>query len=592
MRSNTDTCLDRDGWQGSRARHRLIAATCALVVASVALAGSAHSKGGPLIPGLPGTGFGLITPTPAPIVPFPTFSTGLENIHGFDITGFIQNATVSGARCPAITDKSQWGGTLTVNGLTITVPCNMTLQLPAATFTWADMLDPTKFTTTGTPGILKLNSSGSGPGTSGSPFPSIEVVVTGNIVNGEYIAGLLLVSQQSLNTSVGYITSIDYTNGAFLVSGSPTGTATSYVQINDPTARFSIGKSPDSRFSVDDQNPTIHAATGYPMCIPRTDPRLADDPKCPQRNRPLANQQHCRNFRDAGYILPAGRDLAAPTAGQTYCSSFVMPAALSPTNPSTGPNAYHQAPFEVGDFVTFSGTLMRGQGPNGADFISAHTIDANVGIFTQPGTMPTYISIGQFGVGADAPATFNGIPQEAKDRIFLEASVTDIISIVDVYFMDVDPASGNITNRWITPATMTGGTGAVGSNGAMISGGITTQFVGPQPGRARIRANRATPGILLSPTRYVRVVTRSLCDPANINGKAPALSGGASMDCLKRAKAANDLYSGQYFAPTFEFIFPENVVAGDPPVPYNFWALNFLVSGEGTGAGPLIPKPW
>lgn len=555
--------------------------------------GMAIAKGGPgrtVVPFV--TGSALINAAPAPVLPPPDFTTDIGNIHGFDVVGFIQDVTVSGARCPAITDRSQWGGTLTVNGLTITVPCNMTLQFPAATFTWADMLDPAKFKTSGNTGSLKLHSSGSGPGTNGTPFPSIEITVTGNIVAGEYIAGLILISQQSLNSSVGYITDIDYANGAMYIASSPKGGSTAYIQINDPTARFSIGKSPDSRFGVDDANPTIHASTGYPMCIPRVAPP-GDDPKCPQRNRPLAS--HCRNFREAGYVLPTGRELAAPVAGQIYCSSFVMPQANSAADPATGPNPYFQAPFETGDFITFSGTLMRSQGPQGTDLVSVHTIEANVGIFTQPGTMPSYISIGELLIGADAPLTFNGVPQEPADRLVAEASTTDIISIVDFYLMDLDPKTGALSNRWITPVNMTGGVGAVGSTGSIISGGITTQFVGPQPGRVRVRANKATPGILLSPTRYVRAVLRSLCDPANINGTALALGAAPNstpLDCLKRAKVANEIYSGQYFAPVFDFIFPENVVAGDPTVAYNFWALNFLVSGEGPGTGPLTPKPW
>jgi hypothetical protein len=87
------------------------------------------------------------------------------------------------------------------------------------------------------------------------------------------------------------------------------------VQLNDPkipglhdsagadTGRFSNGQSPDNRFSVDQDNPTVHAATGYPMCIPRTDPTVKDDPLCPQKNRPLApglpQLQH-RRRRPAG----------------------------------------------------------------------------------------------------------------------------------------------------------------------------------------------------------------------------------------------------------------------------------------------------
>ena len=41
------------------------------------------------------------------------------------------------------------------------------------------------------------------------------------------------------------------------------------VQINDPFGRFWRAQSPDARFSVDDQNPTIHSGTGYPVCVPR-----------------------------------------------------------------------------------------------------------------------------------------------------------------------------------------------------------------------------------------------------------------------------------------------------------------------------------
>ena len=552
---------------------------------------AAHAKGGPRIAVL-GPGAAALAVRP-PIVPtIPPTSPDLGDMHGFNVTGFIQDATVSGSRCPSVTDRSQWGGTLTVNGLTIIVPCNMTLQFPAATFSWADMLDPSKFKTTGQTGSLTLNETGRGPGHSGVPFPSVEISVSGNIVAGEYIAGLILISEQSLNSSVGYVTQIDHANGALYVSSTANGKASSYVQVNDPTARFSIGKSPDTRFSVDDANPTIRAMTGYPMCIPRVAPPL-DDAKCPQRNRPLAPT--CRNFRAAGFVLRLGRDLAPPAKGQVYCSGFVMPEAVSPLSGGGGPNPYFQAPFEVGDFITFSGTLMRGQGPGGTDFISAHTINANVGIFTQPGTLPSYIAIDKLAVGPDAPLTFNGVPQEPADRLIAEASVTDINSIVDFYMIDVDPVSGAQVNRWVTPVAMTGGTGGVGSNGLVIDGGITTQLVGPQPGRVRIRANKATPGILLSPTRYMRAAIRSLCDPANINGTALELGaavGSRPVDCLKRAKVANELYSGQYFAPVFEFIFPENLVPGDPIVPFDFWDLNFIVSGEGPGTGPLFPRPW
>ena len=59
-----------------------------------------------------------------------------------------------------------------------------------------------------------------------------------------------------------------------------------------------------------------------------------------------------------------------------------------------------------------------------------------------------------------------------------------------------------------------------------------------------------------------------------------------------RRQAANDLVPGQYVAPTFEFIFPENVKPGDGLVPNDMWHLPFLVNGEGPDVGPLTPAPW
>jgi hypothetical protein len=245
---------------------------------------------------------------------------------------------------------------------------------------------------------------------------------------------------------------------------------------------------------------------------------------------------------------------------------------------SKRPISTQQAPFEIGDFISYSGTLVRdGLGPSGSDTISVHTIEANLGIFTQPG-------IGEFGVGADAPATtINGAPQEAQDRLFLEASVTDVTSVVAIHLVDIDPATGQETQRWITPESMTGG---VTPGTPPFGGDITTQLIGPQPGRARIRANKAPAGVLVSPTRNVRVVARQLCTPATINTIIGAVP------CLQTAPAANGLFTGQYLAPTFEYIFPENVVAGDPVVPYNLWDLGFLMNGEGPGTGRLTPTPW
>jgi hypothetical protein len=202
------------------------------------------------------------------------------------------------------------------------------------------------------------------------------------------------------------------------------------------------------------------------------------------------------------------------------------------------------------------------------------------------------MAIGDFGVGtADPNATaVNGAGQETQDRIFLESETTDVKTPVDIYMQDVDPATGALLNRWVTPFEMTGE-----NSTGNPSGGITTQNIGPQPQRARIRATKAPAGLLSQPSRTIRVAVRSLCTPAGPAGQAVLDA------CFKNApKVANGLVAGQYVAPVFEFIFPENVKPGDVLVPNDMWHLGFLRFGEGAttppaggpSVGPLTPAPW
>jgi hypothetical protein len=548
-----------------RTTRRRRIATMGLLSLLVFAAGAvvAYAKGGTAKP----PAKGVVAPNPVPTLPDPVFSVAPALIHGFDETGFIQDAAVSpdNSACPDVADKKYWGGSVTINNTKITVPCNLIVQMPANTLTWADMVN-------GGPSLALKDSA----------YPSFEMRAVGNIVDGKHVAGLMFASQQSANTGSGIISKIDYSTGRIHVdTGDPANPAV--IEINDPNGRFGRKQSPDPRFSVDDQNPTIHAGTGYPMCVPRTDPASADDPLCPQANRPkpAGAGRHCRNFTDAGVVpLPGAGDLTQPPAGKEFCGMFVMPSAA--TRAATDPDPRQQAPFEVGDHITWAGTLMK-SATGGADLISAHTVEANVGIYTQPGTQPSYLAIGEFGVGsADPNATaVSGVAQETQDRIFLEAETTDVKTPVDIYMQDVDPATGALHNRWVTPFEMTGENQA-----GTPSGGITTQFTGAQPQRARLRATKAPLGLLSQPTRTIRVASRSLCTPD---------ANQATMDaCLNNAPTtANGLVAGEYTAPTFEFIFPENVMPGDGVVPNDLWHLPFLRNGEGPGnAGPLEPAPW
>ncbi len=534
-------------------RHPLVVLTAALGLLTLAETGVAGAQGGG---GTSKPPAGAVSPWVIPTLGNPPLSAAnAAALHGFDDTGLIQSATVD-AGC---------GGTVTLNGQTIVIPCNLIVQMPANTLTWAEF--------------------------NNGPVNGLELHVIGNMVaGGRHIAGLAFASQQSLNSGNGVITGLDYANGTLLVDDAKGGAVR--VQLNDPviaglgTGRFSAGQSPDARFSVDQDNPTVHAATGYPMCIPRTDPAGAADPLCPQSNRPLALPSGCRNFSIAGVVPPKSGELGAPAVGQVYCTQFVMP---DPALTTVGGDARQQAPFEVGDYVSYSGTLF-GSGPGA--YVSAHTVEANVGIYTQPGKQPAYTAIGAFGVGtADPLATaVNGAAQETQDRIFLEAETTDVKTPVDIYYVDKDATLGN-RSRWVTPFEMTG----ENQLGAP-SGGITTQNTGPQPQRARLRATKAPAGLLSQPSRNVRVAQRSLCTPTPLSATGTTIDQGALDKCFNDnatlRTVANGLAAGQYQAPTFEYIFPENVKPGDVLVPADMWHLPFLRNGEVGGVGPLSPTPW
>jgi hypothetical protein len=136
--------------------------------------------------------------------------------------------------------------------------------------------------------------------------------------------------------------------------------------------------------------------------------------------------------------------------------------------------------------------------------------------------------------------------------------------------MDVDPASGAISERLI---------------------GIANPSGPPVIGRFRFIP---AAGAFLPATREFRVVSRTLCggDPSQ-PCRVPAAPG----------TYANGLIAGQYHAPNFEFIFAENLILGDPLLPANFQDMAFLYCGSGPlttptagttppQVGQLDPGPW
>lgn len=453
----------------------------------------------------------------------------------FDLTGVLQAATVSGGTALS-------GGSLTVNGHVVTVPANTIVILPANALTWQELfaLSPLPYTGTFT-GMALADLP--------TPMTTYEVHVVGNSVAGVYIAGLINISQQALNQGQGYINYIDYAAGEIFVGGSTRSRATgARIRLNDPRGRFGRVGSADPRFTVDADNPTVRSETGFPMCLPRIDPGFGVDALCPEANR----------VRDA--LAPAG-----------YAGIFT-------TNPpGTGfPDPAVQAPVEIGDYVTFAGTLVNdGPSPTAGPvpatantYISAHTIVDNIAIYTQPGLNPAYIAIDVALMGTGGTTILGATEAAARSRF--EGFTTDPSRNVHLYAVDVN-VDGSTTDRdW----------GMVGVDpGAALNGAVAGRWRFRPPCTNTLPTVRdCTPpagGVFVPAPRELRAVLEG------------AWVAGAPL-------VANGLMAGQYHAPIGEYIFPENI-PGAPMPPANFETMPFLAQGgysSSTGVVAGILTPW
>jgi len=507
----------------------------------------------------------------------------------FAFLGFIQEATLdtAGTVCTPAHPRLA-GGTVTVNGIKMIVPCNSIIQLPAATMTWADLFSAAQATPVGsyiggaTP--VPANPVPTGETKTGlaladnpMPFPSFEVSVNGNIVGknpdgtDRYIVGLIVpVTQQGLNGSSGLVSYIDYTIGAFRVGGinndpncatngitSPSCSG-ALVQVNDPIGRWGAIHSPDQRFSGDTANSTIHTSTGFPLCIPRVAPP-ANDPECPLRNRPLNGD--VRFPTDS--FLPSGAplkifDMPTPTA-----------AALDPTLP----DPMKQVPMMVGDQVVYAGTLYKinpfltlpgtviPDNSAANTYISAHTVEDVLGIFTQPGVPPAYVYVEEMLIGSGGAAV-QGILQEASTRMTVVGFTSDPTRLVDIYARDVNPCTGQETLRLLATTDP-------------AADAVKGRFV-----------HRVLGGLFMPPTRNYTVRSRT---------QAVEATTGQRTDLV----AANGILTGEFSLPLFEYIFPENHRLGDPFIPNNYQDFPFLAQGsgpiDGVGSGTAVVgqlSPW
>lgn len=165
-----------------------------------------------------------------------------------------------------------------------------------------------------------------------------EVTIFGNVVGTQPIAGQIIVNAGfSVRSGVGYIASIDVADGSFKLRGLDT-----KLRLNDPNGRFGKASNLAPFFPVDDENPSVSAFSGFPMCFPRS----TNDPKCPSSNRP---------------------------AGST---NFEAPDPLA------------MVPFLVGDFITYTAL------PKGGELLVYEASASNVQVTTSASSsVPNYIFI-------------------------------------------------------------------------------------------------------------------------------------------------------------------------------------------------------
>ncbi|MDR4516899.1 MAG: hypothetical protein MRK00_05850 [Nitrosomonas sp.] len=471
------------------------------------------------------------------------WSTAQVPTSSFSVLGYIQELDVDDL------DDPLSKGFIVVNGLRITLPKNLLITMPGQYLTLNDIFrGPHPFDADG---LLKPATKPSGlalldrnqapvPPTI-APAVLFEAEIIGNIVNGEYIAGVVRISQGGLNAGEGFIQSIDYEKGELLVGPEAgTGVATARVRINDPEGKYgklNKDKFPenadvmDERFSSDPGNAPIVAETGFPMCIPRSDPSV-EDALCPISNRPEPLSK--RRFTCGS--VPAIDPTAEPHA------------TCDPTK---------RMPLQPGDFITFSGMLTEETPNSGNWFIAAHAIQAKLGVYTSPGIDPAYVLIEEAIVGT-LGQPFRGVDQEETSRFRLVGFTTDPSRRVDVFVLD-SLLDGTEQERR-----------------------MTTLFPSPTAQVGRIRITLPAKANFLPITRDVRI----------------RIENHVSLD-------VGGLDSGQYTAPVSEYIYPENTRFGQHknPVSVPFENFCFLKNGSGplttlgrsaTGApsiGRLIPFP-
>ncbi|MBV1796533.1 hypothetical protein [Siccirubricoccus sp. G192] len=360
------------------------------------------------------------------------------------------------------------------------------------------------------------------------PRVPFEAEVIGNIAGGQYIAGVVRISQGALHIGAGFVQAIDPATGELRI-GAKGGATGARVRLNDPTGIYGVANGAgakagiplDERFALDPDNSPVHARTGFPVCIPRP----GASAQCPAGNRP------------AGVLrFTCSRAASGQPGG-------LAPAA-SPDAPAHACDPERPVPLAIGDYVTYVGMLQAD--PAGGFLIAAHGLEAELGIYTSPGTEPVYLFVEEAIQGTKGES-FSGIPQEETTRFRIVGFTTDPSRNVEVRLVD--------SGRNEVGTSFTGPAGLPPSNGPQLG-----RFRNTWPAKDDARAVRRD------------VLVRVVGSP--------------------NAKLATGLTSGLYTAPVNEYIYPEPTRFGVRgfPVSVPFENFCFLAQGGGnfeTASGPV-----
>lgn len=464
----------------------------------------------------------------------------------FVLLGYLQELNVANLNDPLS------AGSMVVNGVKVTLPRNIYITMPGFYLTPADLFRGKHPGSAGTGLAAPARPSGLALKDANRPPVPFEVEVIGNIVGGEYIAGVVRMTQQGLNVGTGYIRSIDYAKGELLVGPDTGGPPVARVRINDPEGVYGRrnadkvgGRAFDERFGVDPGNASIVAMTGFPMCIPRVAPP-AIDPRCPLTNRLPANSV----VQGEGRRFTCGPVAAEPTAPAHWPAQADQ--RCRPTRP---------APFMVGDYIEFSGMVTEDSPGSRTFFLAAHAILALAGIYTSPGVDPAYL-VTEVGLVGTLGDPWPDIDQEETSRFRIVAFTTDPSRRVDVTVIDNDGTARNPPLAILDPSRVA------------------------QIGRVRVTLPAKSNFLPVARDIHLRVHPA----PGNVAQLPP--------DPLPD----NGLAKGEYTSPVSEYIFPENTRFGRPrsPVGVPFESFCFLNNGgeplstlgrNGPAIGRLAPFP-